>query len=187
MSTSQHSHTNTGITTANRDRALKLLGQGINPLQVADALGISASSVSQYISDPEFSREVAELRFKNLSKHNDRDDKYDDMEDTLLDKLQDLVPYMMRPMEILKAIATINAAKRRGATAPIDPAANQSTVINLTMPVQVIQQFVVNSANQVIKAGNQELTTVQSGNMKKLLEEKAARISNHDQSIQTVP
>jgi hypothetical protein len=158
-------------TTSTKERALVLLGQGVGPEMVASAIGVSVSAISQLISDPEFAAAVAEARYTNLIKYNERDTEYDKLEDTLLSKLKDLIPYMLRPMEILKAIQVINSAKRRGAVVP-ESIANPSQVVQLVMPVQILQQFTVNSSNQVIKTGEQELITVQSGQMSKLLEKK---------------
>lgn len=161
-------------TSLTEERALELLGQGIPPEMVASAIGVTVSRISQLVSDPEFSARVAELRFQNLSAHTTRDKKYDTLEDELISKLSDLTPFMVRPMEILKAIQIINAAKRRGASAP-EHVVSQSTVINLVMPTQIIKKFTVNTQNQVIKAGDQELITVQSGNMQKLLQSHASK------------
>lgn len=163
--------------TSTEDRALTLLGQGIPPEVVASAVGVSASRISQLVSDPEFSARVAELRFTALSKHNERDNKYDKMEDDLLAKLEDLMPYMVRPMEVLKAISIINAAKRRGSSTP-EHILGKQEVVTLVMPVQVIQNFSLNQSNQVIKAGNQDLITVQSGNMTKLLEGRNKNVNS---------
>jgi len=154
--------------TATESRALELLGQNIHPAHVAAALGVTESLISQYLADPQFVSEVAELRFKTLAKHNTRDLAYDSMEDELLAKLRDLLPFMMKPLEILRAIQVINGAKRRGSTAP-ESLTQKSEVISLTLPIQIINQFQTNSANQVIKAGDQELVTVQSAQMSKLL------------------
>lgn len=156
------------MSTSTEDRALSLLGQGINPEQVAAAIGVSPSRISQLVSDPIFAEKVFELRYKNLAKHNERDNAYDNLEDKLLKKLENLLPLMMRPMEVLKAVAVINAAKRRGSSAP-ESITQQQTVINLVMPTQIIQQFTRNSSNQVVKAGNQDLVTIQSGSMDRLL------------------
>ena len=101
------------------------------------------------------------------------------MEDDLLGKLKDCLPYMMRPMEILKAIQVINAAKRRGSSAP-ESITSQQTVVQLIMPTQILQSFTTNINNQVIKAGQQDLVTVQSSNMDKLLEGvRNVRIANN--------
>lgn len=170
----------TGTTT--RARALELLGSGVGPEVTASALGVTVSAISQLLSEETFAAEVAELRFKSLQKHNLRDGKYDELEDDLIDRLRDCLPLMHRPMEILKAIAVINAAKRRGASAP-EQITHQNTVINLTMPVQIIQKFQVNQHNQVISAGTQELLTIQSGSLlskipKKLSEKDSCDVSS---------
>lgn len=155
-------------TTTTEVRALTLLGQGLGPEVVAAAVGVSVSRISQLLSNPEFASSVAELRYENLAKHNTRDSAYDGLEDSLLEKLKDCLPYMMRPMEILKAIQIINAAKRRGSSAP-ESITQQQTVVQLILPTQILQNFTTNINNQVIKAGSQELITVQSGSMDKLL------------------
>lgn len=147
-----------------KDRALALLGYGSGPEHVAAACGVSVSDISQLISDPQFAAQVAELRFKNLSKHNERDNELDSMEDILIEKLKDLIPMMMRPMEVLKAVQVINAAKRRGASSPEMLSGNQQ-VVTLNMPVTVIQKFQTNNFNQVTRAGNDDLVTIQSNTL----------------------
>lgn len=158
--------TNTRINTGTEERALTLLGSGVPPESVAAALGVSASRISQLLSEPEFAAQVAELRFTSLQKHNDRDNKYDTMEDALLDRMRDCLPLMMRPMEILKAIQIINAAKRRGASTP-DSVTAQQTIISLTMPVQIINKFQTTANQQVTHAGDQELLTIQASTLLK--------------------
>lgn len=155
-------------TSTTETRALALLSQGLGPEVVAAAVGVSTSRISQLLSTPEFAAQVAEGRYENLAKHNQRDNAYDSMEDSLLAKLKDCLPFMMRPMEILKAIQVINAAKRRGSSAP-ESITSQQTVVQLIMPTQVLQSFTTNVNNQVIKAGQQDLVTVQSASMDKLL------------------
>ena len=163
----------TSTTTFTEDRALVLLGQGIAPTMVASALGVSVSRISQLLSDATFAAEVAELRYKSLLKHNHTDSRYDKMEEDLQARMENLIPFMMKPFEVLKAIQIINAAKRRGLAAT-DAPAERSTVVNLTLPtnifnLHVVQNIQVNVNNQVTKAGDQELVTIQSGQMDKML------------------
>lgn len=160
-------------TTSTEERALALLGQGLGAEVVASAVGVSPSRISQLISEPEFAAKVAELRFSNLVKHNARDEKYDKLEDKLLDKMENLLPYMMKPFEVLKAISIINGAKRRGISTP-EQITGQQTVVSLTLPTLIVQNFSakniqVNINNQVIRAGEQDLVTVQSGRMDALV------------------
>ena len=149
-------------------KALTLLGQGLPAAAVAAALGVTESRISQLVSDPQFAAEVADLRFSTLSKHSSRDSEYDSLEDALLEKMRDLLPLMYKPMEVLKAISIINAAKRRGASAP-EALTSQATVVQLRMPTQIFQQFTTNINNQVVKTGETDLVTIQSGSMKNLL------------------
>lgn len=154
----------TNINTSTESRALTLLGQGISPSIVAATCGVSESRISQLVSDPDFAAQVAELRFSNLQKHNARDNRYDTLEDKLLERLEDLLPLMVRPMEVLKAIQTINAAKRRGSSAP-DTILQQQTIVTLNMPTQIINHFQANAQNHVTKVGDTDLITLQSSTL----------------------
>ena len=154
--------------TSTESRALTLLGQGLGAEMVASAIGVSVSRISQLLSETEFAAQVADLRFRNLSKHNERDAEYDKLEDELIIKMRDLMPFMVRPMEVARVLQIINQAKRRGSSAP-ESITNQQTVVQLNMPTTIYQKFTVNANNQVIQAGQQQLITVQSGNMAKLL------------------
>lgn len=149
---------------ATEERALQLLGSGLGPEVVATAVGVTPSRISQLLAQDDFAQAVAELRFKNLQAHNVRDQSYDALEDALIEKLADVMPLMMRPMEILKAIQVLNGAKRRGQSAP-ESITHQNTIVNLVMPVQLVQKFTTNINNQVVNVGNQTLETIQSSAM----------------------
>lgn len=146
------------------ERALSLLGSGIPPETVANALGVSPSRISQLMSQEDFAVAVAQKRYESLAKHNERDSSYDELEDALIKKLSDLLPLMMRPMEVLKAIQIINGAKRRGTSAP-EQITQQQTVVNLVVPIKLVQTFTTDINNQVIQAGEQNLVTIQSGSL----------------------
>lgn len=155
--------------TSAETRALKLLGDGINPAQVAAAVGLTDSRISQLLSDPEFATQVTELRYQSLVAHNQRDLKYDAIEDLLLEKLKDLLPMMFKPMDIIRAITAINGAKRRGASAP-DSLTQKQEVINLVMPTQIINHFSINPQGQVVRAGEQDLVTIPSAALSNLVQ-----------------
>lgn len=161
---------NHGLTTATQERALSLLGTGVSAEQTAIALGVSASRISQLLSDENFAEQVATVRYENLQKHNKRDSEYDSLEDDLLTKLRKSLPLMIKPETILKAISIVNGAKRRGQSAP-QQVTNQQTIVNLVLPSHVVDRFTMNVNNQVIRAGDQELLTMQSGNLLKQIED----------------
>jgi hypothetical protein len=164
------------------ERAIKLLGNGLGPEQVATAIGVTPSRISQLLSDQDFAQAVAELRFQALQRHNEIDGSYDTIEEALIEKLADVLPLMLRPMEILKAIQVINGAKRRGQSAP-EQITHQNTVVNLVMPTQIIQKFSINSNNQITNVGTQTLETIQSSS---LLANAKAKALSHDTSSRTI-
>lgn len=158
-------------TTTTESRALALLGSGVAPETVAASLGVSPSRISQLLSDDNFASQVATLRFENLQKHNVRDSSYDSLEDALIEKMQDCIPLMHRPMEILKAISVINAAKRRGQSTP-ESIIEKQQIVNLTIPVQVINKFQTNLQGQVTSIDDRPLVTIQSGSLDTLLKNR---------------
>lgn len=167
--------------TDTESRALKLLGDGLSPEIVSMAVGVSVSRISQLVSDPDFAKQVAELRYKNLSKHSERDNRYDSLEDKLLDRMESLLPMMYKSGDVLKALQVANLAKRRGSQTP-ESLIGSKEVVTLTMPQVVLQQFnqtfVTNINNQVVKAGDQELVTVQSVRMNELLKKRKLVLEN---------
>ena len=172
-------------TTSTESRALELLGQGVAPAQVAAALGVTSSAISQLLSDPVFAEKVASLRFENLRAHSARDALYDALEDTLLEKLADCIPLMYKPAEVLKAVQVINAAKRRGTAAPITAEASGNVVVNITLPQVAVSKFVTDINNQVIQAGSQQLLTIQSGSLMKQLAPPAPASQKGNNNVTT--
>lgn len=168
--------------TSTQERALALLGSGVGPEQVANALGVTPSTISQLMSISEFASQVTALRYENLSKHNVRDAGYDALEDTLLEKITDAIPLVHRPLELVRILQTINGAKRRGSSAP-EALTQQSTVVQLVMPVQIINKFTANINNQVIKIGEQDLLTIQSSTLLDAAKKKPEGVPNGHEQI----
>lgn len=163
------SHYSPGASTSVEERALHLLGSGVPAESAASALGVTPSRISQLLAEESFSKKVAALRYESLQKHNRRDDKYNSLEDTLLEKLTKSLPLMVRPESILKAISIVNGAKRRGQSSP-EQVTNQQNIVNIILPTIIADKFTVNADNQVISAGDHPLITMQSGNLLKQVE-----------------
>lgn len=153
-------------------RVLDLLSQGASAAQTAAALGLSESRVSQLLSDERFANQLATNRFEALAKHNERDSKWDKIEDQLLNQLERTVPMIMQPEKIARVLQIVNQAKRRGASS-VEHIHQQQTVIQLHLPTKIVNRFQVNGQNQVTQletedGKSQSMVTIQSGQMKKL-------------------
>src|SRR3990172_3327576 len=120
-------------TTLTEDRAASLLGSGIAPSTMAASLGISHARISQLLSDENFAARVSELRYKNLAKHNERDDAVDTLEGKVLEQLEDSIGMVHRPMELVKIYQVLNGAKRRGASTP-EAIVEKKSIVQLILP-----------------------------------------------------
>jgi hypothetical protein len=153
-------------TTTTEERAMDLLGKGIPPNVVANTLGVDISRISQYLSDDKFALKVVEKKFAALAKHNEHDDNIDNTEAILLKKIKDSLPFITRPMEMVRAFQILNQAKRKGQSVP-ETLTNQQKIIQLNIPQILIDKFQTNIHNQVTQVGQQTLVTIQSGQMLK--------------------
>lgn len=165
------------VSTANgiEDKALELLGMGFEQVHVANALSVTESRISQLLADETFSKRLAELKYKQLAKHNETDNTYDRIEKKLADKLEQAIPMMFKPQEIANTLAKVNSLKRRGASSP-EALTRVRPTVKLQIPIAVVNRFQMNAAGQVVSAGvqsgeTQDLVTIQSGNMKALVDE----------------
>ena len=157
--------------TAVEQRALELLGSGVGSEAVAAAVGVTPGYISQLLSNEDFAAAVSSRRCESLAANNERDGRYDSIEDKLLVKLEKSLPLMIRPMEITKALHAVNSCKRRG-QASTDTTPNKQVIVQLVVPTQIAQKFTTNVNNQVVKAGDQELLTISSAVLLKQTEAK---------------
>lgn len=157
------------------DKIKELLGIGLQQAVVASAVGCSESYVSQLMSEDAFRAEVTNLRLINLTEAADRDGTYNSLEDRLLEKLENLLPVLVNPMQVLAAIRTINGAHRRAA--PAELAANaQQNIVQLQLPENVAfaARFIVNGTNQVIEVAGAPMATATAQSVVKKLEQLRA-------------
>lgn len=154
-----------------QNRALALLGSGIGPTEVALTLGCDPSFVSQLLMDESFKQQVLAKRIEHLQEATTRDQNINHIEDDLIQKLKDCIPFMVKTQDILRAFAIINNAKRRGAT--VGTQVNlQQTVVQLNLPPAARRIFTTNANGEVVQVDNQSTITMPLQN---LLADRARR------------
>jgi|SRR6185312_16415602 len=167
----------TATTSSLEERALNLLSSGIPAIQVADILGVDSSRISQLISEEEFSAKLVAAKYEVQQKHNLMDGKLDNLEDAVLERLTDTIGSVYKPLELVRILQVVNSAKRRGSQSMPEVGNERRDVINLTMPVQIINKFTVNAQNQVMRAGKQDLITIQSTSLKNLADDASNKLT----------
>jgi len=159
------------------DKIKELLGLGLEGVIVASAVGCSESYVSQLLSDDTFAADVQALRLANFAEHASRDRKYDSIEDTLIAKLEGMIPLMARPETVLRAIATINGANRRAAPSDGGGTGNvtNNTFVSLKLPKVLAAQIMLNPSNQVVEVAGKTVASMPASGVAKQLEDLRAR------------
>lgn len=158
------------------NQVITYLKNGITPIEISRALGITPGAVTQLMQSPAVSTEIAKMQAEQQARSSAIDAKYDAIEEKLLTQLEKTVPLLMRPGEIANVLTRINAAKRRGVAhqAPQGPA----QILQLNIPIALQSKFVVNAANQVVQAGEQTLVTMQSSNIPGLAQTQLSEVQN---------
>lgn len=152
-----------------KEKIKELLGLNLPNKTVASAVGVDESYISQLLSDEVFAGEVQELRVKTLAEHANRDKAYNALEDALLKKVDDLLPMMVRPMEVVRALQVVNNATRRAAPAELSATAQPSVVV-LQLPNAIINKFVVNAQKQIVEVEGETISTMSAKGVLEKLE-----------------
>lgn len=164
------------------DRIKALLGHGLSNQIVANTVGVEPSYVSQLMADEQFAEEVMMLRIQSLANATERDKSWDSLEQKLLGTLHEHVDNKMfyKPMDVLRALAVTNAAKRRGVASP-EALTTHKPVVTLTIPATVIRQYKKTVEGEVVEietadGEKKSLITMQSATlMKNLADQKSGR------------
>lgn len=161
-----------------KERAAKLLGSGVPGEVVAATLGCDPSYISQLLSDDIFREQVVALRVSTLTAATERDNKIDDIESTLIDRIVDSLDYITKPRDLIAAFNIINKAVRRGAGVGQSNVQN-NVVVNLTLPAIVQRKFVTNTTGEVIEVDGKTTITMPPA---QLLRQLAAQKGTEDES-----
>ena len=144
-----------------REKLVSLLGNNVNQVQAAAAVGCSPSYVSELMRDSEFMREVSELRVANLTANTIRDSKYDALEDRALDNLSTLIDSIYDPIKLAVVLSKLNMAKRRGSSAQDSSNIEVTQVVTLALPQALSSKLQLSINNEVQAVADRELVTIE--------------------------
>ncbi len=153
-----------------KDRILSLLGSGISLTLVASAVGCEPSYISQLLANEEFALAVATERCKDIEQALEVDNRYDRLEDKLLERLENLLPMMLRPREVLHALQIVNSAKRRSQEMQQGaPQQITNNIVYLQLPTKAVNTFELSAQNEVISIEGKALVPMSTSALMKEL------------------
>ncbi|HEY9661549.1 MAG TPA: hypothetical protein V6C65_24090, partial [Allocoleopsis sp.] len=155
----------------NRQYALELLSQGISPTQVAAAIGVDDSRISQLMAEEDFQEELNRLKVAATAEDLAFDKKLESAELQALDNIERRLP-IANMQQSLQAFKVLNTARRRKDGNVVAQGAAGGVVVNITLPAIAMPQFVLNQKAEVIEV---EGKTMISATPKQLQQISAAR------------
>ena len=172
------------MSTSHRDEIAKFLSLGLSQSQVAAKLSISPALVSQIANEEKIREKVTEAQLAFLDAATEWDQKYNSLEDALLEKAQRALAQIYKPQDILRALMAINKAERRGASSQQMAeilSKKDTAVIDLDLPERVKTKLVATASRQVVEVDGRKLITMDSRLLyeevmgKKEIEEKVGK------------
>jgi transcriptional regulator with XRE-family HTH domain len=159
-----------------QERVKDLLAAGVSQTQVASAVGVSESYISQLMENEEFRDEVIRARGEAALEDVKADEETDDIEGIARRKIKQLLPFENNVMKVLKVYQVMNGAKRK--TEPAQQLQNTAGVIvNITLPQRAIVDFKLTSDRQVVEVAGRSMATLPSNVLhQKLRQEQANRL-----------
>lgn len=154
-----------------KDRIIELLGNGIPATNVAEALGVSDSYISQIMSEEGVMEQVQAKRAVRFSKFADRDDFLEQAEEAALKRAAYLIPFMTKAGEAARVYSMLNNAKRKTSMQNANTAA-PSTIVNLNIPTTARVNFTMSSDKQVIEVAGRSMVTMPAKTLAQKLEER---------------
>ena len=156
-----------------RQNALQLLGQGVSPSQAAAALGVSESQISQYLSDEDFAAELAAQRASATAEDLAYDEKLDRVEEEFLGRIEQKAAFA-NLQQSLQAFKILNVAKRRKDSRIAPTSTGGGTIVNITIPIAVIPQYITNSKNEIVEVEGKTMVSASPKQLDELLKQRGS-------------
>lgn len=148
-----------------RDQISKFLSLGLPQSAIAAKLSVSPGLVSQIANEEEIKQKVTQAQLAFLDAATERDQRYNELEDELLEKAKKALPTIYKPQDIMRALLAINKAERRGASSQQMAeilAKKDTAVIELELPERLRTKLIKSHTREVVEINGRKLVTKDS-------------------------
>lgn len=154
-----------------KEHAIQLLAQGIPTSQVAAAVGVSDSYISQLKADEEVQRAISEKQAAHSIADSNFDDTLERAESLALEKIEKNLPFANMG-QALAAFRILNSARRRKDEV-LQKDTAISVTVNLTLPANNIPRYITNSANEIIEVEGKTMLSASAKTLDQILAARA--------------
>ena len=154
-----------------KEHAIQLLAQGIPTSQVAAAVGVSDSYISQLKADEEVQRAISEKQAAHSIADSNFDDTLERAESLALEKIEKNLPFANMG-QALAAFRILNGARRRKDEV-LQKDTAISVTVNLTLPANNIPRYITNQANEIIEVEGKTMLSASAKTLDQILAARA--------------
>jgi hypothetical protein len=157
-----------------RDKIIDLLSQGLPQGVVAKACGVDDSYVSQLMADEDIRTQVITAKTKKVEDGVKVDNRIENIESLALERMENLLPYVTKPMDLARIFQVVNGAKKRTAeltglnTNPTAP------LVQINISMEAATQFKLSSDKQVVEVDGRSMATLPARMLSEKLAERKA-------------
>lgn len=164
-----------------KEHAINLLAQGIPTSQVAAAVGVSDSYISQLKADEEVQRQIAERQAAHSIADSNFDSTLERAEAMALEKIEKNLPFANMG-QALAAFRILNSARRRKDEF-VQKDTAVSVTVNLTLPANNIPRYITNQANEIVEVEGKTMISASAKTLDQILAARSG--TDHKQLPQT--
>lgn len=158
-----------------RDSALTLLSQNVTPSSVAATLGVTESYVSQLMAQEDFASELSLKKQELAAEDQEHDNALDRTEARYLQILEQKAPFANIAQATI-AFRALNAARRRKDTRGPQAQEHGGTVVNLTIPVAIVPQYVLNSQSEIVEVEGRTMAGATAESLNRILAARGVQV-----------
>lgn len=166
------------------DRIISLLSEGYDQTTVAAAVGCTDSYISQLVADEVVREKIATARLGKLEKNVEHDTELDAIEDSAIQRMRTLIPFVTKAHEAVMIFNAVNSAKRKaGDGGPAKGGNPGAPIVQLNISDAAAVHFRLSSDRQVIEVEGRSMATMNASTLnEKLRLKQEARPKITDQS-----
>lgn len=155
-----------------KEQAIELLCKGISTTQVADAIGVDPSYISQLKADPEISARISQSLAATAVADMEFDDRVERAEDLALQQIERRLP-MANISQAMQAFRILNGAVKRKHH-NLDPGVGAGVVVNIHLPASAVPRYTLNAQNEIVDVEGKAMVATTAKSLDEILAARAA-------------
>lgn len=155
-----------------KEQIISMLAQGIPTSQIAAALGVDDSYISQLKADPEVQQQVAEQAAAATVKDLAFDELLESAEEKALERIEKNI-HFANMGQALAAFRVLNGAKKRREASLTALSGTTAVTVNLTLPAINVVNYTTNRNNEIVEVEGKTMISASVRSLDSILAQRA--------------